>query len=130
MMKKNRQNNQGFTLMETVVGVGLFALALFFSLQTMSFSLEFGQSSGDRMTAINETRRVLEQMRRAADVNGLASVANTAWTTGNALPGQNVVVTYPQGAGLNPLPVRVSMNWTEKGKAISHTIDTLITDRQ
>ena len=129
-MKKNGQNNQGFTLMETVIGIGLFALALFFSLQTMALSLEFGQSSGDRMTAINETRQVLEQMRRVADVNGLTTVENTVWATNNVLPGQNVVVTYPQGTGLNPLPVRVTMNWTEKGKANSYMIETLITNRQ
>lgn len=120
---------KGFTLMETVIAVGLFAISLFFSLQLMSHSLSFGETSENRAIAINETRQVLEQIRREADINGPASVANTQWATGTVLPGQNVVVTYPQGTGLNPLPVRVSMNWNEKGKPSSHTVDTLITTR-
>ena len=91
----------------------------------------------------------MEEIRRVADTNGLAAVPATAngtnwpyWANQNlginpanitSLANEAITITDLNNNALvnnaNPLPVRIRVNWTEKGKASSYVIDTLITQR-
>lgn len=137
--KKFRIERSGFTLMELMIGIGLFTIALFGAMSVLSESLSFGKFSESRTLAMNEVRRVAEEIRRLADTGGLASVVNNnwaAWTAqnlSNTLDNETVMVTdfqdNPLQNNANPLPVRVRVNWTEKGKVTTYVVDTLVTKR-
>lgn len=134
MTKKHEMNNwnSGFTMIETLTAVSLFAVALFGTLKFMNESLAFGKFSESSAIAMNDTRLVLEQIRSQADTNGLAGVTGFAWTgaaVSNLIENEAVLVTFPQGTGLDPLPVQVTVRWTDKGRAAQYTVDTLITQR-
>lgn len=125
--------------MELMIGISLFAIALFGVLMVLGESMALGKLSGNRTAAVNETRRVVEEIRRLADANGLASVVGRDWTAwaaqnlGNTLSNQNTTVTNLQGGALplntDPLPVRVTVSWTERGKSTVYRVDTLVTSR-
>lgn len=129
----------GFTLMELMIGVSLFSIALFGMMMLLGASLALGKFSNDRTIAMNETRRVIEEIRHVADTNGLIAVAGTNWTAwanqnlNNVLDNQVTMVTDLQGNPLqnnaDPLPIRIRMDWTEKGKATTYSVDTLVTKR-
>ena len=123
--------NKGFSLIETTIGIALFAIALLGMLMLMNYSLAFGQSSNSREKAINDARRILEQIRTKANNNGLSSVTGTSQATWNSflsggLPQESASVT---SSGTDPLTVTVSVSWQEKGKAAIYTAATLVTKR-
>ncbi len=125
--------------MELMIGLSIFSIALFGMMMLLGESLALGKFSNSRTIAMNETRRTIEELRRVADANNLATVASTNWTTwanqnlSNLLENQAVVVTDLQGNPLqnnaDPLPVRARISWTEKGKAAVYSVDTLVTKR-
>lgn len=134
-----RISETGFTLLELMIGLSLFSFALFGMMLLLGESLALGKFSNTRTIAMNETRRTIEELRRVADANGLATVVSTNWTTwaslnlNNTLANQTVTVTNLQGNPLqnsvDPLQVRVRIDWTEKGKATAYAVDTLVTKR-
>ncbi|MBI4395082.1 MAG: hypothetical protein HY583_02680 [Candidatus Omnitrophica bacterium] len=137
--KENIRKKAAFTLIELTIGISLFTLALFGIIALLGDSLAFGKLSGSRLIVMNETRRVLEEIRRVADTGGLSQVASDNWTNwasqnlNNTLTSQNVAVTDTSGNALinnaDPLPVRVTMTWTEKGKINTYSVDTMVTKR-
>ena len=147
MKQKVKWSNDGFSLVEVMVGVGLFAIALFGILSLLNFALAMNSFSENRTIAMNDTRRVLEEIRRVANADGLTTVTTTNWSTwattnladpagsGNlSLDSEAVTVTDLQGISLvgnaaDPLPVRVTMTWNEKQRPATYVVDTLITSR-
>ena len=129
--------NKGFTLMELMIGVGLFAIVLFGIMLLIGESLALGKFSNHRTVAMNEARRVIEEIRQVADQNDLATVVSTNWATWadtvNALPSETTTVTDLQGNPLqnnvDPLQIRVTVSWTEKGKISAYAVDTMVTKR-
>ena len=133
-----KKTEVGFTMIETLTAISLFGLALFGTLELISVALASGKFSQNRAIAMNDSRLVLEQIRTEAETNGLTGVTGTNWTTwanqnlcnpACDLAGENTVVTYPQGTAGDPLAVRVTLNWTEKGKASRYIVDTMVTKR-
>src|SRR3989338_1914398 len=140
MTEARKQNwgrqEKGFTFIELMLGISIFVTALFGLMYVLAQSLAMGQFSNDRTIAMNDARRGVEEIRNVADSSGLPTVVGTNWVTwanvnlANALSGETVSVTDRQGNSLpvdtDPLPVRVSISWTEKGKASFFNIDTLV----
>ena len=131
-IKRENKFLTGFTLIEMMAGIALFSFALFPMLMLLSQSLTFGTFANNRTIAMNEARRVVEDIRRVADTNGLASLVGMTWT-GTSLPNATISVTDFSDNALqnnaNPLSVRVAINWTDKGKAAAYRVDTLVTPR-
>ena len=128
---------KGFTLIEVMAGMGLFAFALLGLLALMAQSLEFGHFSSNRTIAINEIRQTIEDIRRVADVSGLTTVRSTNFDetlSDSTLKSGSITVTDTSGNALSsnssdPLPVRIKITWSEKGKTTSYTVDTKVTKR-
>ena len=129
-------NKKGFTLIEVMVAIGIFAFAVFGTLALIGQSMAFGKASNNQTVAVNEAKRVLENVRRVADTSGLATVASTNFNetlSSSVLPSGTVVVTDLSGNALvnnaDPLPVRVTVSWTQKGQTINYSMDTMVTQR-
>ena len=129
-------SKKGFTLIEVMAGMGLFAFALLGLLALMAQSLELGHFSSNRMIAINEVRQVIEDIRRVADSSGLDTVVSTTFDEtldDNVLKSGSITVTDLNGATLvnnaDPLPVRIQITWDEKGRTVSYAVETQVTER-
>ena len=137
--EKARTRKRGFTLIELMMGVSLCSIALFGTMLIIGQSLAMGGFTGNRAIAMNEMRQVVEESGRVTDNDGVATMVSTNWTNwatqnlNNTLENQSVAVTNSAGGTLlnnaNPLPIRITINWTEKGKATVYSVDTMVTQR-
>ena len=118
--------------MELMIGIALFSIALFGIMLLLSQSLALGKFSNNRIVAVNEARRVIEDIRHTADTNGLTGVSATfpnGWAQNlSTLPSGTATLTYLQNS-VDPLPIRVTVNWAEKGKSAAYSVETLVTKR-
>ncbi|GEM_PF-6473863 len=135
-MKHGRFDKKGFTLIEVMVAIGIFAIALLGTLALMGDSMAFGKYSDNRTIAANQARRVLENVRRVADSSGLATVASTNFNetlSNTILRSGTIAVTDLSGNALtnnaDPLPVRVTVSWTQKGQTLTYILNTMVTQR-
>jgi type II secretory pathway pseudopilin PulG len=135
MMKRHKDSEKGFSLVETVVGIGLFAVALFGIVSLIAFSLNMSDFSQNRMDAADHGRRVLEGIRKEIDRNTISTArAISDWPAQvglSPLPldGESVIVTISDPFTSDPVEVKVTIMWTEKGKSVSYDVNTLMTDR-
>ncbi len=80
-MKKFRQNVAGFTLLETIVAVGLIVTGLVSALALITNSLFYVSNIQDRLIAANLAAEGIEVVRNIRDNNWLQ---NLAWNNGLA----------------------------------------------
>ena len=132
----NLGKQRGFTLIEVMAGMGLFTFALLGLLALLAQSLEFGDFSKNRMIAINEIRQVVEDIRRVADTSDLDGVASTTFDTtlsDDVLKSGAITVTDLDGNPLvnnaDPLPILITITWNEKGRTVSYSVVTQVTER-
>ena len=132
----NLDKQRGFTLIEVMAGMGLFTFALLGLLALLAQSLEFGDFSKNRMIAINEIRQVVEDIRRVADTSDLDGVASTTFDTtlsDDVLKSGAITVTDLDGNPLvnnaDPLPILITITWNEKGRTVSYSVVTQVTER-
>ena len=135
-MNERKQNRKGFSLIEVMFAISIFAFALFGTLALIGQSIAFGKFTNSQTIATNEARRVLENVRRIADTSGLATVASTNFSetlNSSVLQDGTVTVTDLSGNSLvnnaDPLPVRVKVSWTQKGQTLAYNLDTMVTQR-
>ena len=130
--QKSNSKKKGFTLLEVMFGISLFAMALFPIMMVLAQSLTFGSYANNRAIAMNEARRVVEDIRRVADTSGLNALIGKSWS-GTVLPSETISVTDLFNNLLqnnaDPLPIRATIVWTEKGKTTSYRVETMVTDR-
>ena len=130
---------RGFTLIEVMVSILTFAVAMIAFSTLFVTTARLNEASRNLTQAVNDARVLMEAMRDRAQSVGLAG------------PG-GVTLTYPQGANLapafglaslvnesitatyanpnaDPLPVTVQVSWQESGRNRSMSLDTLLTRR-
>lgn len=73
------KNNNGFTLIETIVAVGIIVIGLVSALTLISNSLFYVSNINDRLVAANLTAEGIEVARNIRDNNWLQ---NLAWNSG------------------------------------------------
>ena len=124
---------RGFTLIEILMTVGIFVITTV-ALVGLNVSVAaMNESSRNLTQAMAGGRVILEQIRNAS-VGGLAAVTGTNWTTWAAannltsLNDESVTVAYVDPAA-DPLNVTVTVNWSERGRARSAAVNTLVTRR-
>ncbi|MBI4388362.1 MAG: hypothetical protein HY582_04910 [Candidatus Omnitrophica bacterium] len=129
--------------MEILCALGILAVVLTVLGQTLNFATSNHTYLRNKTLAVNDAKKVMEQVRLIADTVGLTCntgggcVADTSyWTNANnngwtdiqsfslAKPG----ISFPDGSN-DPLHVRVTVNWTEKDAAKSYALDSLVTQR-
>lgn len=122
------KSKKGLTLLELVIGVAIFIVAIVSLLGAYMGALTMSEGSRNLNTAINDATRVIEEMRNIP----FASITLTNWTTwasnngANTLEDETITTTYQ---GTDPLTVTVTVNWTEKGRQRNTALVTAITQR-
>lgn len=94
-MKKSEYKD-GFTLIETIVAVGIIVIGLISALTLITNSLFYVSNIGDRLVAANLTAEGLEVVRNIRDNNWLQ---NQAWNNGLADGDYNIAYN---SLSLNP----------------------------
>ena len=134
------RRNGGFTLVEVMISMLLFAASLAAFTAFYASTARLNESSRNLTRAMNDARVVMEAIRDTAQASGL---------TGSG----GVVTLYPQGSNLgvgfgltslrnewvstvysnpsaDPLPVTVQVTWQEAaGHSRSASLDSLVTRR-
>lgn len=128
-----RTREGGFTLLETLIAIGLFAMVVLVFLGSIHYSLALNTYSKDRLVALNDVKRVIEQVRLVADsygVTGAGSVLNptTPWSNfiSNSLPNESVLLVI---SGVDPLVVTATISWNEKSRTQNLSMSTKVTRR-
>ncbi len=80
-LEKLNKNNKGFTLLETIVAVGLIVVGLVAALVLITTSLFYVSNIQDRLAAANLTAEGIEVVRNIRDNNWLQ---NLVWNNGLA----------------------------------------------
>lgn len=98
--------NAGFTLLETIVAVGLIVTGLISSLALINTSLIYVSNIQDRLVAANLVMEGIEVIRNIRDNNWVNPLASGIWNTGiesgTYQVAYNSLQTAPYGSG-NPL---------------------------
>ena len=81
MPRITNKNNDGFTLIETIVAVGIIVIGLVSALTLITNSLFYVSNIGDRLIAANLTAEGLEVVRNIRDNNWLQELP---WNSGLA----------------------------------------------
>ena len=131
------RSRSGFTLVEILVSMLVFTVAVLAIIGVYVSIAQLNEGSRTLMTAANDARAVLEAIREDSDIGGLTQVKakwpNAVVIQRTALPGETATVCYGNCAsptlGADPLPVTVRVDWPERGRTRSVTVDTLVTQR-
>ncbi len=130
---KSRRRAKGFTLMEIVMAMMVFAVAVVSLAGVFLGIFSLGESGRNLTQALNDARAVMEGIRETS-ASGLSTVTSTNWTTWaqaqglTSLRNEAITVTYTNPS-TDPLPVTVQVSWQERGQNRSATVDTLVTRR-
>ena len=127
------KGEKGFSLVEAILTVGLCSIAMLMLIGAICYSLFLNAETKNRLVALNEARRVVEQVRRVADTYGLTGAGsvtspNVPWNSyiQNILTNETVQVTT---SGTDPLSVIVTIGWLEKARSQSLHLTTKVTNR-
>ncbi len=129
---KLNKRQLGFTLIELICAVAILVTALVGLLSSYSGCFNLVQSSANTSIALNEAQRIMEDARKR---NLRANIVNENWPAWivnqgcNCLNSETINVSYPDGAGTNPLQILVRVDWIEKGRSRNVQLVTLLTER-
>lgn len=99
---KFKQNAAGFTLIETIVAVGIIVIGLISALTLITNSLFYVSNIGDRLIAANLTAEGVEVARNIRDNNWLQNLSwNNGLTDGDYQVSYNSIALLPYNG--NPL---------------------------
>ena len=132
-MKRGLRTIQGFTLVEVMMAMLVFVTAVVVLLGVYIGVASLRETSRNTGQAMADARAVLEAMRDKS-ATSLATVTGTDWTDWadtNGLTSLNsevVTVTY-ENALADPLDVTVQIDWQERQRDRTATINTLVTKR-
>ena len=137
-MKKKRQPERAFTLIELVIAATLLTIAIL----TTAFSTlnlqDLGELSKEKFVAVADANRVIEAMRDTANTS-LAILRNTdwnAWALNNVIntKGANEVPLNQESVavnftGTNPVQVVFTLSWRHRQRPYTHQVVTIMADR-
>ena len=113
---------RGFTLLEVMITLTLFTLAVIAILNAINTGL-FGSGDVENIrAALNVAQARMEQIRNTP----LASVVNSGPTADTNFPNLSVSVTGIV-SGADPKQVNVTVTWHVRGDPVSMTVTTLKT---
>ncbi|MBU4360304.1 prepilin-type N-terminal cleavage/methylation domain-containing protein [Patescibacteria group bacterium] len=73
---KNKKHQQGVTLIETIVALGILTVGIISALSLMISSISFSQSSEQSIVVVNLAREGIEMTRSIKDLDGFSSLSN------------------------------------------------------
>lgn len=123
------RSRKGFTLLEVMITACIFTAAVTAVIFGVLNLMDLGELSNEKLVAIMDGNRVLEQMRVTAD-SSLTTLRNTnwaAWAQANVintkdplnrndviLPQEAITVAF-QGAG-NPVQFTMTVTWQHRNR--------------
>lgn len=131
----NKDTDDGLSLIEVLLALAIMAIVLY------SLGGGFDNASSVNVTTVNRTsamqdaRKIVEHVRMMAEEQGLSAVTNSSyWTNWFAntdfdLNNATRQVSFPDGTTADPLRVRVTVSWPEKGGSKQYSLETLVTKR-
>ncbi len=138
-MRQQRKRAAGFTFMEIMVSMMVFAIAMAALAAFYLSTARMNEQSRNLSQAMNDARVVMEMIRDTAQANGLTGPRGVtvtypagrdlAPTFGlRSLRNETVTVSYVNQAS-NPLTLRIQVQWLDRGWARTYAIDTMVTQR-
>jgi type II secretory pathway pseudopilin PulG len=122
-----KKNVSGFTLLETVIAVFIFALIITSSLFALNRGLSIIQASRNINIASSDISAVLESLRH--EVNTTGTVVSRTYSLPNI--NETETVTVSSDTYYDPMPVNVTIAWQEEAQRHrSVSVDMLISARQ
>jgi len=123
----------GFSLIETVIALGITGLIILSSVTTFYYTISLHSESNNKIIALNDAIHIAERCRFMANTAGLTGPGSVtdgtvnwnAWIS-NLLANETIQVSW---VGTNPLEVTVTVNWTERNRASNLSLTTLLTIR-
>ncbi len=128
-MLKLLRKKAAFTLMELMIAAAVLATACagLLALYTVCFNLAEGSRS--LTTAMHDAAKLTEGIR-ASNFSNIATINWTAWMSSeggfDSLPDEVISVSF---TGSNPIQVDITVSWSDKGRAKTEQISSLISQR-
>lgn len=133
MKTRLKPSEAGFTIIELMMAMGLFALVIVALMAAVTNAFVLVQLSSDRAPAIKEAQIVLNNLKISADQAAVfpADVV-TAFPVGvlvpprTTLPGEIVTITYADPLA-TPLFATVTVQWvTPQGRPLTESLSTVL----
>ena len=140
-----KNSDSGLSTVEVLFALGIMAIVLLAVLNGFNQSAAQGASSKNRIAASEDAKKILEHARSIADTNNLTGTGSvsdqsywtdwiqsetTAGTFSNLTGATRALTTFQVGTGEDPLGVRATVTWQEKGGTKSYSLDTMMTKRK
>ena len=133
MDPQRRSGAHGFTLVELMIAIAIFASALVSLVGAYIGFFILSETSRTREIATADAQSLLERMRNISPFTNGAVQAQFPGGTPVAgyanLSNEQVVVTYPNPAAV-PLEVRVQVNWDLRARPLSLQLSGLMRGRR
>jgi len=118
--------NSGFTLIETVIAIAIFAVIITSSLYAFNRCMSMLKSAKDMNIATSDIRSVCEQLRREVDLTGTIVSRSYALTNINLTEQVTIAADTTQ----IPIPVTATIAWQEESqRPRSIFVDMLLEQR-
>ena len=133
MKKEIPGGSKGFTLMEVLMAMMMFATAFIVLMGIYVGIAGMRESSRNTTQAMADARAVVEAMRdsSASGLNNVTGQNWAQWALNNgltSLQNEAVLVTYVN-RNADPLEITVRIDWQERGRNRFTTVSTLMTQR-
>ena len=118
--------NSGFTLIETVIAIAIFAVIITSSLYAFNRCMSMLKAAKDMNIATSDIRSVCEQLRREVDLTGTIVSRSYALTNINLTEQVTIAADTTQ----IPIPVTATIAWQEESqRPRSISVDMLLEQR-
>ncbi len=133
MKKEIPGGSKGFTLMEVLMAMMMFATAFIVLMGIYIGIAGMRETSRNITQAMADARAVVEAMRdsSAGGLNNVTGQNWAQWALNNgltSLQNEAVLVTYVN-RNADPLEITVRIDWQERGRNRFTTVSTLMTQR-
>jgi len=125
--KTHIKESKGFSMLETLMAAFFLGIALVGILGSIISNTLLIGVNNQKSIALYDLEQALEQMQTLKPSEILA-VNWQLWAQSNLnmqLPQENIVVSFPNGTGTNPLKVNVKISWAYRQIPINVSVEFL-----
>ena len=131
-MFRNPKLVKGFIFIELIIATFVFVIALAALSASYLAMLNLVEIARSLTVATKDAENVMERIQSTNFTKIVSSFP--AGASVSPLPGQTfsleaeqIIVTYPQGTGVDPLEIKATVSYSRKGRLLSQNIRTLRT---
>jgi len=117
---------RGASMVEVAVALGITLIALTGAAQLLSFGFRSASSSAYITIAVNAARAKIEEMKGVELSRVPIEYPDGSTYAVGDLPNGTLRIEYPEGTAADPLPVLITVEWTERGVGRSVRLATML----